>query len=308
VTRILVTGGHGFIGSHLVDGLAAAGHRDVTILGRRRRPGRSKFILDDLSDAGRVRRALASRRFEVVYHAAWSTIHETSLEDIALDVEANLKTTVNLLEACRATGVRRVIFLSSGGTVYGLPRTSPVREDHPTDPISAYGITKLAAEKYLELYRHLYGLDYVIFRPSVPYGPGQNPLKRQGAVSVFTYRALRGEPITIWGDGSAVRDFFYVGDMIQPLVRALDAPIKGPRIFNLAGRRGYTLLQLVKVLGSTLNLEPRIDFKPARAFDVPTVRLDIGAATRAFRWTESTPLAEGIRRTADWQRAWMRGR
>ena len=308
MTRILVTGGHGFIGSHLVDGLAAAGHRDVTVLSRRRRPGSPKFILSDLTNPGQVRRALASRRFDVVYHAAWSTIHETSLQDIALDVEANLMTTVNLLEACRETGVRRVVFLSSGGTVYGLPRRSPVREDHPTDPISAYGITKLAAEKYLELYRHLYGLEYVIFRPSVPYGPGQNPMKRQGAVSVFTYRALKGEPLTIWGDGSAVRDFFYVEDMIPPLVRALDAPLKGPRIFNLAGRRGYTLLELVKVLGSTLDVKPRIDFKPARAFDVPSVRLDISAATKAFRWTQSTPLAEGIRRTADWLRGWMKGR
>jgi UDP-glucose 4-epimerase len=310
MTRILVTGGSGFIGSHLVDELAKSGRHVVTVLEKGPRkfgdlPPNVAFVQGNLSDAKLVHRTLAEGGIEVVYHAAWATVHETSLEDVEVDVESNLIPLLNVLEAARATGVRRVVFLSSGGTVYGLPQAPWVSEEHPTNPICAYGITKLAAEKYLKMYRHLYGLEHVIFRPSVPYGPRQNPLRRQGAVSVFTHRALKGEPIAVWGDGSSVRDYFYVGDLTAPLMAALDVPFEGDMTFNLAGDKGYSLMDLIKTVEESLNVKLKVEFKPARRFDVPELRLDTRAAAQTLRWNPSVPLSEGIRRTATWQEEWI---
>jgi UDP-glucose 4-epimerase len=181
-----------------------------------------------------------------------------------------------------------------------LPRTKPVTEDHPTHPISPYGITKLAAEKYVRMYRELHGLEYTILRPSVPYGPRQNPSRRQGAVTVFTHQALQGKPITIWGEGESLRDYFYVGDMVTPLINAMEIPFAGDMTFNLGGARGYTLLELVSLLEEVLNLRVRVEHRERRMFDVPRLELNSAAAADRLGWRDRTPLAEGIRRTADW--------
>jgi UDP-glucose 4-epimerase len=305
VTGILVTGGSGFIGSHLVDALARTGRYRVTVLSRHPRafgplPAGVAFVQGDLADAALVRRALLEHRVEGVYHAAWSTTHETSLEDVIADVAGNVHATLSLLEACRAAPVRRVVFLSSGGTVYGLPDVVPVPEGHPTNPISAYGITKLAVEKYLKMYRHLYGLESVILRPSVPYGPRQNPERRQGAVAVFTHRALQGRPAVIWGDGSSVRDYYFVEDMLPALLAAMEIPFAGEMTFNLAGERGYTLLELVAAVEQALGVQLRVEFQPARPFDVPCLRLCSRAAESGLSWRPVTSLPDGIRRTAEW--------
>ena len=195
-----------------------------------------------------------------------------------------------------------VSLIGHGGTVYGLPHAAVVSESHPTDPISAYGVTKLAAEKYLKMYHHLYGLEYAILRPSVPYGPRQNPSRRQGAVAVFTHRALRGEPVAIWGDGSAVRDYFCVEAMIPALLEAMAVPFAGEMTFNLAGSRGYSLLELVDSVEEATGTRLQVEFKPARRFDVPSLRLDTTAATERLGWTPTTGLVEGIRRMAGWMR------
>ncbi len=243
MTTVLVTGGNGFIGSHLVDRLAQ--QAAVVVLDRRERrydlpPPGVRVILGTLSDRDLVRNVLTEFGIQIVYHLAWSSIHETATRHPVADLEANLIPTVHLLDACRETGVRRVVYLSSGGTVYGLPTTKTIREDHPTQPINAYGVTKLTVEKYLGAYHHLYGLEYIIFRPSVPYGPRQNPLGRQGAVTVFLYRALRGEPIVIFGDGQTSRDFFFVTDMLAPLVQAGSSTVGVNRVFNLGGGHAYS--------------------------------------------------------------------
>ncbi len=180
------------------------------------------------------------------------------------------------------------------------PRTNPVAEDHPTHPISPYGITKLAAENYVRMYRELHGLEYTILRPSVPYGPRQDPNRRQGAVTVFTHRALQGEPITIWGEGQSLRDYFYVGDMVTPLINAMEIPFAGDMTFNLAGKRGYTLLELVSLLEEVLNIRVRVEHRERRKFDVPRLELNSAAAADRLGWRDRIPLAEGIRRTADW--------
>jgi UDP-glucose 4-epimerase len=308
--HILVTGGNGFIGSHLVDALAYSGRHRVVVLDLYPReyeplPASVLFVPGNLADVRLLRRTLVDHGIEVVYHLAWATIHETATKHPLTDIEQNLVSTVGLLEACREADVRRVIFLSSGGTVYGIPQQFPIREDHPTDPINAYGITKLAAEKYLQMYRHLYGLDYTIFRPSVPYGPRQNPRRRQGAVTVFIYKALRGEPIEIWGDGETLRDYFYIGDMIQALVAALEREEARNAVINLAGAQTYSLNDLVKLIAETLDLQVRVEYARQRKIDVQTLHLDIQAAAQRLGWHPHTPLTEGIRHTAEWIQKWI---
>jgi UDP-glucose 4-epimerase len=178
----------------------------------------------------------------------------------------------------------------------------PVSEDHPTDPISSYGIHKLMIEKYLQLAHRLHGLDYRIVRPANLYGPRQRLDIAQGAVSVFLERALRGEPIRIWGDGSVVRDYVYVADAVDAMLKA--ARFEGePRIFNIGSGRGVSLKELVAEIERLLGAPVKVEYSEARAVDVPVNVLDASLAARHLGWRASTPLAEGLRRTCEWLRA-----
>jgi UDP-glucose 4-epimerase len=305
MSHILVTGGNGFIGSHLVNQLAASKQHRVTVFDLYPRPYDTipsgvQFIQGTLSNADLTRQTLVDQGIEVVYHLAWSTIHETALKNPAADIEHNLIPSVNLLEACLEAGVKQFIYLSSGGTVYGIPETLPIGEDHPTRPISAYGISKLTVEKYAQMYSYLHDMNYVIFRPSVPYGPYQNPRRRQGAVSVFIYHALRGEPVTIWGDGEAQRDYFYVDDLTRALLSALDSPAALNAAINLGGTEAYTLNQLVAIIEQTLKVKIQVRYEAARNFDVPHLQLDIRTASEILHWRPQVSLSDGIARTAGW--------
>ena len=303
--NILITGGNGFIASHLVDILAASGHK-VTVLDVYPRPYDSlprgvNFVQGTLQDIHLVRRTLEDHRIELVYHAAWANIHETALKDPVADVQTNLVASINLLSACQDTGVKRVIYLSSGGTVYGLPKHIPIPENHPTNPINAYGITTLTVEKYLHMFHHLYGLEYTILRPSVPYGPRQNPFHHQGVVTVFIYKALIQEPITIFGDGEVVRDYFYIGDLTRALETSKDLVFDpSNNTFNLGGMQPHSLNELVKKIESALDKKMLVNHEPARKFDVPHILLDTSLAQASLNWKPAVSLEEGIQRTADW--------
>jgi UDP-glucose 4-epimerase len=303
--RALVVGGNGFIGSHLVDRLARLGW-EVVVFDLRDRaydlpPAGTRVIQGDLDRDFLLREALAG--VDVVFHLAWTTIHQTSNEDPEVDIQSNLIPSVRLMEASRRQGVARVVFLSSGGTVYGPAKTLPIPETHRTEPISAYGITKLAVEKYLALYRHLHGLDYVVLRPSVPYGPRQNPLGKQGAVSVFLYRVAHGLPITIWGDGSASRDYFYISDLVDAIVASGLAELGESRTFNVGGGQDITLKALIESVERTLGKKAHIDFRPPRAFDAPRIVLDTRQAEQHLGWSPVVPLAEGLELTWRWMAA-----
>lgn len=305
MTHILITGGNGFIGANIVDALAENPQYRITVYDLYPRkfgplPKGVEFIQADLSDPALVRQALVDCGAEQVIHAAWATIHETALKDPRADISANLLPTINLLEACTYAGIQRVHFLSSGGTVYGIPASLPVAENAPTFPINPYGIAKLAVEKYLEMYRHLYGLNYLVYRPSVPYGLYQNPHRRQGAVNVFIYRALHGEPIHIWGDGEVVRDYFYIGDLVSAMEAALERPHLSGQIYNLGGGRGYSLNEIITAIQEGLERPVEVHYEAARKFDVPAIVLDVDKAQHELGWVPRISLEEGIRRTAQW--------
>jgi UDP-glucose 4-epimerase len=300
--KALVIGGNGFIGSHLVDQLVALGWEVIVLDFQGRRydplPAGVHFIFGDLSQSYLVREALTG--VDVVFHLAWSTIHEVSNQDPAADINANLVPTVHLIEASRLAGIKRFVFISSGGTVYGPADRFPIPETHPQDPVTAYGITKLAAEKYLNLFHHLYGFDYAVLRPSVPYGPRQNPLGKQGAVSVFLHRISRDLPITIWGDGNVKRDYFFVGDLISALVAAGEQPLSQERIFNIGGQQEISLNCLVEKAEAVIGKKARVEFQLERKFDAPRILLDTNRAGRVLAWEARIPLDEGLVRTWQW--------
>ena len=287
--RALVLGGKGFIGSHLVEGLERAGHQ-VSVFDRPR-----EFL-----DPAEVERALPGH--EVVLHLISTTVPKDSNDNPALDIESNIASTARLLELCRRHPPRLLVFISSGGTVYGVPQATPIPETHPTEPISSYAIHKLAIEKYLHLNRVLYGLDYRILRVSNAYGERQRTDKAQGAVAVFLERALRNQPIQIWGDGSVVRDYVYVGDIVQAFLATLD--YRGAqRIFNIGSGAGVSLNALLRELGGIVGRPLAVEYTPARRFDVPANVLDASLARRELGWQPRTPLADGLRRTWEWLRS-----
>lgn len=300
--KALVVGGNGFIGSHLVDILVELDWEVVVLdLSERRydsMPPQVSFIKGDLNQSYLTREALTS--VDIVFHLAWTTIHEISIQDPAADIHANLIPSIHLLEACHRGGIKLIVFVSSGGTVYGPTNELPITETHPNNPISAYGITKLAFEKYLQMFKHLYGLNYVIIRPSVPYGPRQNPLGRQGAVSVFLYRVGHGLPVKIWGSGNITRDYFYVTDLVAALVACTDVDSNEKSIFNIGGGEEISLLQLIENVEITTGKKAIVDYRHERQYDVPRVLLDTESAQQVLNWNPKVQLSMGLEATWNW--------
>ncbi|MGB3681079.1 MAG: NAD-dependent epimerase/dehydratase family protein [Rubrobacteraceae bacterium] len=299
--RCLVVGGNGFIGGHLVWRLVEAGH-EVKVYDRstarfRPAPEEAEYVEGELGNYGLLREAVEG--VEVAYHLVSTTLPKTSNDDPVYDVRSNLVDTLQLLEACVDAGVRKVVFASSGGTVYGPPRNIPITEDHPTDPISSYGITKLAVEKYLGLFYHLHGLDYAVLRISNPYGPYQNPEGQQGAISVFLSRIRTNRPITIWGDGSVVRDYLYVSDLVDALELSATTETSD-KVMNIGSGVGASLNELIEVMSEVVGEKPTVEYLPARRLDVPVSVLDVGRASRELGWKPETGLPEGLGLTWGW--------
>ena len=188
-----------------------------------------------------------------------------------------------------------MIFFSSGGTVYGIPNSVPIKENHPTNPICSYGIHKLALEKYLYLHHHLNGLDYTILRISNPYGERQRPTGVQGVVAAFIDRALRRQPLEIWGDGTVIRDYIYVTDVVDA-VRAILEYRGNFRLFNIGSGSGTTLTDVAKTIEHILGYGLKLHFKPAGKLHVPSNILDISRASHELEWKPVTLFQEGIKR------------
>lgn len=301
MTRILVAGGAGFLGSNLVEAALRHGHV-VTVLDRPGAPSdlpsdtraRLNWLEGDFRDPHILHSACNGQ--EVVFHLIGTTLPKSSNEDPEFDFASNVTGTIRLLQAAKQQGVRKLVFVSSGGTVYGIPRQVPIPETHPTDPISSYGISKLAIEKYLALFRSEHGLDYVILRVANPYGPHQRPERAQGAVAVFAWRALRGQPIEIWGDGTVVRDYIYVSDVIEAMTRAMETQEQG-RLFNVGSGVGHTLNDIVRVIERVIGRKVEVNHSSGRSLDVPANVLDISRARQTLGWNPAVSFEEGIERS-----------
>jgi UDP-glucose 4-epimerase len=220
-------------------------------------------------------------------------------EEPIFDVQTNLVATLQLLEAMRSFGIKDLVFASSGGTVYGPPLRAPIDEEHPTNPTTSYGITKLAIEKYLLLEKQLHGLKPVILRVANPYGERQRVEFAQGVVAAFLKRALANEPIEIWGDGAVVRDYLHVGDVAEAFAAALD--YRGDECtFNIGSGSGTSLHELVAILGQALGRDLRVEYRPGRDFDVKSNVLCCEKAHKVLGWRPKVPMEEGLQRTVNW--------
>lgn len=306
-TRCLVLGAAGFMGTHLCNALIAEGYRvrafDRPVapeLTAERSRGPVQWVYGDFSNRHDVTDAMAG--CGAIFHLISTTLPKTSNDNPIYDIETNLIATVGLLEAARTAGVARIVFASSGGTVYGRPATIPIPEAHPTDPICSYGITKLAIEKYLRLYQQLHGLEYVALRVANPFGEGQRPDAAQGAIAVFLNRALNQEPIEIWGDGSVVRDYVYIHDVVEAFVRALE--YRGEqRTINIGAGCGHSLNDVLATMEHVLARPVARKYLPARPFDVPVNVLDSSQAKATLGWEARTSLVDGLMRTLEWLKA-----
>lgn len=301
--RCLVLGGGGFIGTNLCRSLAK---KAALVRGFGRRAAFMDalhgvdWLAGDFSDPTSLATAVSG--CDTVFHLITSTTPATANVDKIADLQLNVASTLKLLEICKAEGVRRVIFVSSGGTVYGRRVAVPTSEDSATDPITAYGIGKLAIEKYLALYEYIDGLDYRVLRVANPYGPFQLGAKNQGAINTFLKRALEGKEIEIWGDGSVIRDYIYVGDVVRALELAAVHSGKD-RVFNIASGCGHSLTELVGLIQTALGTEVGIRFSRGRAVDVPISILDISRARASLSWTPEISMEHGIAMTIQWMRS-----
>lgn len=301
--RYAVLGAGGFLGSNLCRRLAQQGHY-VRAFGRSKTFPDAlegcEWIAGDFADSARVSSAIND--CEVVFHFVTATTPASANVDKVTDLNANAIHTLHLLEVCRVTEVRRMVFVSSGGTVYGIPNQVPTPETAATNPITAYGISKLAIEKYLGLYEYLYGLEYRVLRVANPYGPYQIARKNQGVISAFLHRALAGKSIEMWGDGSVVRDYVFIDDVVEALMLA--ASHEGSsRIFNIGSGEGRSLNDIVVAMERLLGKKIWVDYRPGRPVDVPVSVLDATLAYKELGWQAHTSLGEGLRNTLEWMRA-----
>ena len=236
---------------------------------------------------------------DAVVHLACNVIPKTSNADPCLDIETNICGSVRLLDACVRHGVRRFVFISSGGTVYGIPRQIPIPETHPNNPDCSYGITKLSIEKYVGMYGRERGLSTCTLRLANPYGEYQRVKSAQGAVAVFCYKAITGEPIEIWGDGNVVRDFVYVGDAVNAIVKALVRDDVSGEI-NIGSGKGTSMNELLDMIDGIVGRRTIRKYMPGRVFDVPANVLDISKARELLGWEPAVMLPEGIKKTISW--------
>ena len=303
--KCLVLGGGGFIGSHVVDALIDGGHR-VRVFERPRVPqyracdgDTLEWMEGDFQNSARVREAVQG--VDTIVHLVSTTLPKGSNDDPEFDVQSNVIGSLRLLRSAVEAGVRKVVFISSGGTVYGVPVTIPIPETHPTEPRVSYAIGKLAVEKYLAVFRQEHGLDYAVLRVANPYGPRQRVDIAQGAVAVFLDAALAGRDVEIWGDGGVIRDYVHVADVARAFVLALEYGGE-QRIFNIGSGQGRSLGELLDVIERAVGRPVPRRHLPARGIDVPSNVLDIARAQRELAWTPRVGLEEGVARTVEWLR------
>ncbi|MGY6704694.1 NAD-dependent epimerase/dehydratase family protein [Roseinatronobacter sp.] len=299
--RVLVIGGSGFIGSHVVDALVNAGHTVRTFSRKREKFRPPLGVVDYHFGDVRDRMALAEALVDVdaVFHLVSTTFPSTANLDPKIDVQDNLISTLELIDTMLGLGINRLLFVSSGGTVYGIPKSVPIEESHSLNPINSYGIVKVAIEQYIEMYRRMRGLSSVIIRASNPFGPRQGHTGVQGVVSTFLDRALSGKKIDIWGDGTVVRDFIDVRDLAEFCVLAGTSKKAG--IYNAGSGVGTTLNELIEVIREVTQMDIVANFKSARLVDTPISILDCSRAKEEFGWTAKRSLPNGIYDTWRWK-------
>jgi UDP-glucose 4-epimerase len=302
--KAVVTGGAGFIGSNLVDALLERGDEVVIVddisTGKRENiaqalAGGARLVEADIRDGQALIDLFAEVQPEVVFHLAAQIDVRKSMADTALDATINVVGTINVLEAAKRAGARRVVNSSTGGAIYGEGKVIPAPEDHPAEPEAPYGQSKFAAEGYLELYRRLHGLSTVSLRYGNVYGPRQDPLGEAGVIAIFCGKLIAGETPTVFGDGLQTRDYVYVGDVVEANLAAAESDASGA--FNIGTAHEGSVLDLVEGLAQISGRDFQAELAPERPGEVRHIAIDYTRARETFGWEPKVDLREGLERT-----------
>lgn len=305
--KILILGADGFLGSNLAKFLLADKKYEIrafdffkdgisrNLVGLEKKP---EFFPGNFLNRSDLKKALESVDF--VFHYISLTTPGSSMKDPLIDVETNIRGTIILLEECTKAKVKKIIFSSSGGAIYGNQEKKLLSEDDLQNPISPYAISKLAVEKYLEYYRLNYGLEYLILRYSNPYGPGQNVVGSQGIIPIFLNLVKQKKPITIFGDGKNIRDYVFIDDAIENTKKLAFKPNTKYRIYNIGKGEGATINEVVGAIQKATGRKIKIKKMPARSIDVRKVVLDISRAEKEIKYSRDVNLDEGIKKTWGW--------
>lgn len=297
--RILVTGGAGFVASHVVESYLALGHEvhvvDNLSTGRRSNVDRRATLHEVDLHSAEFKKLFEQVRPEIVSHHAAQASVKLSTHDPINDLEQNAGGTARVASLCAEQGVKKLIYSSSGGTVYGEPLHLPLDETHPLAPVSPYGLSKLIGEQYIQLYHRTHGLDYTILRYANAFGPRQDPNGEAGVVAIFTGRMLAQQPCTIDGDGEQRKDYLYVGDIARANVLALDAGSQAT--VNIGSGVGTSVNEIFEALNAETGNEIPAKSGPPRPGDVRNFWMDTSRAERVLGWKPETSFVDGIRMT-----------
>jgi len=313
--KILVTGGAGFIGSNVVDGYIEKGHTVVVVdnlfTGKKENLNPAATFCEVDIRSTEVRKIIEKERPEVVNHHAAQISVPASVQDPSFDADVNVKGLINILEASRKNGVRKVVFISSGGAIYGEADQYPTTENYSPEPLSPYAITKLASEYYLSYYHHQWGLDYTILRYANIYGPRQIPHGEAGVVAIFMSRLMNNQPCTLYHfpeePSGMIRDYCFVGDVVKANLLALEQSDNDT--FNIGTEKEINTLDLFRIIFEEVKKVKKKDLddklrepkrEPARPGDIAKSCLVIEKASSGLGWKPETSLAEGIKATLEW--------
>lgn len=294
----LILGGNGFIGSYIVDEVLAKGH-NVTVLDigpekyREPLPG-VKYIFGNIDNHQLLKETFLNK--DILIHSVSTTSPFSSNQNIEYDIQSNLINAINIFKIAAVSKVKRIVYLSSGGAIYGEPTSIPITENHDTNPISSYGITKLAIEKYLKYFSLNFDIEYNIIRPSNPYGPRQNPFSNQGVISVFLGKVLRGETIEIWGDGNIAKDYIFISDLASAIYNASISK-KVSEIYNIGSSTFISLNDIIDVIKKVTGKNIEVKHINSNKFDVQKVCLDIEKAKKDLLFEQKIELLDGISET-----------
>jgi UDP-glucose 4-epimerase len=300
--KILVTGGAGFIGSWVADALIGEGYKVLIVDNlstgiEENIPKEADFVKGDIRNFKFLEKVFSDFKPDVVNHHAAQIDVRKSLKDPVFDAEVNIIGTLNLLELSVRHRIKKFIFASTGGAIYGEPEDLPADENTPPMPISPYGTAKYAVEKYIGYYKAVYGLDYVALRYANVYGPRQNPHGEAGVIAIFCDRIISGKPCQIFGDGNQTRDYVFVEDVAAANILSINAPVGS---YNIGTGIETSVNELVTVLRKVVGKEFRVEYAPARPGEVLRISLDINLASRVLGWSPITNLEDGIDKTWRW--------
>jgi UDP-glucose 4-epimerase len=300
--KILVTGGAGFIGSHTVDALVASGAGEVSVLddlstGKRHQVNpKATLYQTDLRDGATVASLVDKVQPEIIFHLAAQMDVRRSVADPPFDAQVNVVGFLNLIESARKHGLKRVVFSSTGGAIYGEQDQFPCDEDHPKRPVSPYGVAKLATEAYLFFYKVEYGIDYLALRFGNVYGPRQDPHGEAGVVAIFCGRILDGKPVTVYGDGTQTRDYVYVGDVVRAVLAAGSSRASGIAL-NIGTGIETDVNDLYSTLASIADFPTKAEHAAARPGEQKRSVISPARASKELDWRPEKRLAEGLEET-----------